>query len=289
MKLNLLPTYVSKEKSAKAAWFISAIIAIAGVGLTFAMMQQSKNAYDQARENAVSKQAQAALAVATAKQADTVIAMSHQLIVNIDLAKAMMEHNNDYADLYSDVQSYLPSFFRLTSISATPTDATSCVVTMQGVIRTYQNYADLMLALLRIPDAATVSRNGYQVVDRYVPPLTEGDQTARAVTFGQPNIPDNVEERIEYFQARSAPTGYVGQGGFGSGEPGLRGSMEGWQAVTVSVVLTNRQIQTPDPRATLRAAATNSGGGTQPAGGVPGPGPRNVPTGPPTGAGPDEN
>src|SRR2546430_13626538 len=51
-------------------------------------------------------------------------------------------------------------FFRINSITATPNDANTVTVTMNGVIHTAQEYADLMLALLRIPGAQAVSRSG---------------------------------------------------------------------------------------------------------------------------------
>ncbi|HJX10644.1 MAG TPA: hypothetical protein VJ733_09090, partial [Candidatus Binatia bacterium] len=199
MKLNLLPTYVSKEKSAKAAWFISAIIALASVGVTYFMIQQSKEAYSLARLRVEDAQPRALAAVAVGKEKDLIVASAVGIMVNTELANAMMDHNNAYADLYAEVEKYVPGFFRLNSISATPADANNCVVTMGGVIRTYQDYADLMLALLRIPGALTVSRNGYQVVDDYVPALNQDDQRGRTVKFGEPNIPDDVAAQIEYF------------------------------------------------------------------------------------------
>ncbi|MBI5708432.1 MAG: hypothetical protein HZC36_15725 [Armatimonadetes bacterium] len=291
MKLNLLPTYVSKEKSAKAAWFVSAIIALAAVGATYFMIQQSKQAHADARAKVEELQPRAANAAAVAKQADLIMASARGIIVNADLAHAMMDHNNTYADLYAEVERYVPGFFRLNSISATPVDADNCVVTMAGVIRTYEDYADLMLALLRIPGAMTVSRNGYQVSDMYVPPLSEADQRGTPIKVGDTNVPEDPADQIEYFAARAAPQGYLGVGGFGSGTPGLRQSMPGWQDITVSVVLSNRHIQTPDPRATLAASASGGGGsggggGTAP-GGIPAPGAPPAAGGRPTGGPPN--
>lgn len=279
MKLNLLPTYVSKEKSAKAAWVFAVLIAVIGCGAAFMLITQSKQEYKDAKDRAEQYQNDAAMAVAVSKQADETIAKAREIIVNIDLANAMRDHNKVYAELYDDVKKYIPGFFRISSISATPSDANSCVVTMQGVIQSYQQYADLMLALLRIPDSTSVSRNGYQVVDAFVPPLTVEDQKGKVVKLGEPNIPDDPVGQIDYFTARSAPTGYVGTGGFGSGTTEPRGAMPGWQAITVSVVLSNRHIQTPDPRATLTASAS-AGPSTPAPGGMPGP--TAPPSGPPS-------
>ena len=123
MKLNLLPTYVSKEKSARAAWFLSIVIAAASIVAAVFMRVTSQNQLDTAKEAANQYTAAHAQAIAASRDADAIIAQARQIIVNIDLAQAMMQHNAVYPDLYDKVQSYIPSFFRVTSMSAVPRPA----------------------------------------------------------------------------------------------------------------------------------------------------------------------
>src|SRR5688572_31104310 len=152
MKLNLLPTYVGKERAARSAILMSCIFALAGIGAAIFMITSSREARRKAEEDMVSWQARAAAAVAESKKADLIVQNARVLILNTNLATAMNKHNFDYVDLYNTVRRYIPGFFRLTSMSAQPAGEDS-VVTLQGVIQTQQQYADLMLALLRIPGA----------------------------------------------------------------------------------------------------------------------------------------
>jgi hypothetical protein len=153
-----------------------------------------------------------------------------------------------------------------------------------------------MLALLRIPGATSVSRTGFQMGDQYVPNLSVTDQTGRPIRPGEPPIPDDPLQRLDYFVARGGTTGYTGVGGFGSGpENAVRGAMPNASQVTVTVTFpfeypkanpVYRGLLGPDPIATLRAAgsAPAGGAGTLPAGpaGPPGaPGPAAGPAGGP--------
>lgn len=276
MKLNLLPTYVSKEKGARAGIIMAVLMALVGIIGAVFIIWFTKNEKDKAHENIASKRAQVARIAGIAKSADTIISMAAPVILNINLADAMNAHNTVYPDLYDEVRSYIPSFFRVTSMSAAPVDASVATVTISGVLQTQQQYADLMLALLRIPGATSVTRDGYQVVSPQVPPLSEADQVGRPLRPGESPIPDDPEQRLNWYIQQGALTGFDSTGGFGS-EPGPRGAMPNWSEVQVTVTLP-RALMTPDPRATLTAggsAGTGGGGG----GNVPNPG------GGPTGGG----
>jgi hypothetical protein len=286
MKLNLLPTYVGKEKAVKSAVFLSVIIAAAGIGAAAFMIISSRDAVKTAKEAAVDAQAAASRAVAESKKGDLILANARVLILNTNLAEAMNKHNSAYPNLYNTVRRYIPSYFRLTSMSATPAGE-QAVVTLQGVIQTQQQYADLMLALLRIPGASSVTRSGYNPVDKFVPSLSEGFQRAVPIRPDEEPVPDDPLARMDQLIAQGRVDRYLGVGGFGDDNANVaKGAMPDWSAITVSVVVPGN-IQTPNPRATLAtvgaapAPGTGGGGtGTQPAGGPPtGAG------GPPPGAG----
>lgn len=277
MKLNLLPTYVGKEKAARSAILMSAVLAIAGIGASVFMITSSREARRKAEEDMISWQARAAAAVAESKKADLIVQNARVLILNTNLATAMNKHNFDYVDLYNTVRRYVPGFFRLTSMSAQPAGEDS-VVTLQGVIQTQQQYADLMLALLRIPGAKTVSRSGYQIVEQIVPNLVEGSQNGRPIDRGSPPMPDDPLERMEWLRNQPRREGFLNQGNFGVDAPTTaKGAMPDWSLITVSVVVP-KNIQTPNPRATL--ASIGSATGNVPAPGTPASGPPVGPGGP---------
>ena len=289
MKLNLLPTYVGKERAARSAILLSLVLAVIGIGASVFMITSSREARRKAEEDMVSWQARAAAAVAESKKADLIVQNARVLILNTNLATAMNTHNFDYVDLYSTVRKYIPGFFRLTSMSAQPA-GTDSVVTLQGVIQTQQQYADLMLALLRIPGAKSVTRSGYQIVEQIVPNLTEGSQNGRPILRGSAPIPDDPLERMDYLMNQPRRTGFLNQGGFGQDNPTqAKGAMPDWSSITVSVVVP-KNIQTPNPRATLASIGSATGNAPAqggPAGGPPiGPGPGRPVSGGPAG-GPD--
>lgn len=269
MKLNLVPTYVSKGNQAKTATVVSVLLALFGILGAIGLIFISRDNLRTAREDAETKMERAARAVATSKRADQVVADAQMIIRNINLADAMLKHNDAYPDLYRDLKPYIPGFFRVTQITAQPNDAATATVTMTGTLKTFQQYADLMIALYRIPGATSVSRTGYTSVDPYIPGVTDVDQNGRPIKPGQAPIPDDKYQRLAYYQAQGTVAGYTGVGGFGSGDTTqAKGAMPGYSLVTVSVVIP-RAIQTPNPRATLQAQGAAAGGTGQAAGQAP--------------------
>lgn len=272
MKLNLLPTYVSKGNQAKTATVVSVLLALLGVLGAVGLIFISRGQLTEARADAESKLERAARAVATSKRADEVVADAQMIIRNINLADAMLKHNDVYPDLYRDIKPYIPGFFRVTQMVAAPNDAETATVTLTGTVKTYQQYADLMIALLRIPGATTVSRAGYVNGDPFIPNLTDLDQNGRPIRPGQTNIPDDKYERLAYYQGQGTVTGFTGQGGFGTTDTTqARGAIPGYSLVTLAVVVP-RKLQAPDPRATLQSqgGATGAGASTGTAPGQPG-------------------
>jgi uncharacterized protein (UPF0333 family) len=275
MKLNLLPTHVSKEAQTRTAVIVSVLIAVVSIGLAVFLVMSSSSALEQAKSDALTWEQPAKDAVTMAKRADEIISNATILDRNVRLAQEMNKHNAVYVRLYREVLSYVPSYFRVTSIAAAPNGPQNCTVTMTGVIGSFQQYADLMLALLRIPDATNVGRNGYQVEDPYVPNLIESDQIGTPIRPGAVRIPSDPLLRLEQIVSGiyATDTGYTGQGNFGTGLPGARGAAPGESQITVTVAINNRPLQTPNPRATMNQQTASAGGQpasqTPPAGGRP--------------------
>lgn len=254
MKLNLLPTSISKESQYKAAIFGSAALALVGiaaaVGMTLYGKQQLKAATDEA--NAWKPLADQALA--TSQKADEIMAKSVYIDRNLKLAKEMMGHNKVYPDLYDEVLRYMPRWFRVNSISARPVDATTCNVQITGMLENATQYSDIMLSLLQIPGAVNVSRNGFNEGRMYVPNLIETDQLGLPIRPGDTNWPSDQFDRFQERIARAATesSGFYDIGGYGRPEVDDRGPIPGWSQVGLAVTL-QRNIQVPDPRATLVA------------------------------------
>ncbi|MBS1712857.1 MAG: hypothetical protein JST30_00825 [Armatimonadetes bacterium] len=287
MKLNLLPTHVSKEGQSKVAWVASGLMVVGAIAVGAYAMFWSNQELTAAKDRAAKYKTNYDTAVATAKKADDIMAGSVVIDRNLKLANAMLKHNTVYPDLYRDVLSYVPTFFRVTDVTATSLGPGLCTVSLTGVIQTYQQYADIMLAMLRIPGATNVTRAGFADVRPVVPALNDGDQRGLPVRPGESNLPSDPMARLEEMIARaeSAPRGFVGAEGFGVPDATRKGAMPDWSVITL-VVTINRDIQTPDPEATLRAqgGASNSpapGGGGGPGNTTPTPsGPAPGPAGP---------
>jgi hypothetical protein len=289
MKLNLLPTYVSKGKATKTAAVISVLLVFASVACSVMMsvavnqrLQVDKQVMEDMRlkaDNTVKTYDHAKELVDDPKVA--------QLIRNTGLANAMISHNDVYPNFYNRFLRYIPSFFRLTSIQATPNDKDSSTVTMTGVLKTYQQYADLMLALLRYPNAVSVGRQGFQSRDKVVQPLSASNPTGTALRPGEAPVPQDPLQQLQYFQGQNfAPRGYTGVGNFGAEGIGTRSAMTDYSLITVTMTVKDN-LQVPDIAGTL----SQSGGGAASAqtvsapGGPPFGGPGGMP-GMPGGGGP---
>lgn len=202
-------------------------------------------------------------AVKIATEADTIMTKPElkQFVVNTALAKAMIKANSAYPDLYDSVKPYIPRFFRITALSATPLDGTTCTVNMTGIVKNAQEYMDVCLALLRIPGATSVTRSGFQKEDVVVPSLVAIDNTGRPRLESKGPIPDDALDRLTYYSNESVPTGYLNSGNYGDLNPGVTKTIRpGESLITVSVTIP-RNIQVPNPRATIQGLA-GSGTGT---------------------------
>lgn len=291
MKLNLLPTHVSKSGQAKSAMIASLIMVVASIAAAVFLLTSSKAALAKVKEEAYAVKPDADLAVAIAKKADDLIngrppyKVPAPLIArNTALANAMLDHSKVYPDLYREVVQYVPDFFRVTSLQAQPMAGGQVAqVNITGIIHTFQQYADLMIALLRIPGAVSVSRSGYTNNDMYVPELILTDQIGIPIRPDQPRLSSNALDRLnEMIAAAAGQTGgFQNIGGFGTEDVEIaKGAMPGWSEINVTVLIIGRNLQTPNPRATLSRAPAPAGNTTAPGPGNPGAG-GPPPSGPP--------
>jgi hypothetical protein len=233
------------------------VIGVAGAG---AMALISKGRLDTARnENKDNLQAYADT-VATAKYAETVIASATTVDRDLKLADAMSAHNTVYPDLYAELFHYIPSFYRVTSMRASAGGEDTSTVQIDGELQSFKQYADVALALWRIPDVTSVSRAGFTGTSTYVPALSEQDQTGTPIKQGETPLPSDVYDRMNALSARAnaEPQGFLNVGNFGTTESS-RGAMPGWSTVTM-VITIKKNLQTPDPHATI--AGGGGGGGT---------------------------
>ena len=260
MKLNLLPTTVAKKGQAKSSVVFSAIIAIVGIGVAVVVAKGADDSLAKAQSDNSESQAPAAAAAAKAAEADVIMQSATQLIRDQNLAEAMLNHSKVYPALYDSVKPYIPPFFRINSMSAVANGADSSTVTLVGTIKTYQQYADLMICLSRDPDVVSVGRAGFQYDDTIVPNITPTDQTGTPHKLSEGPVPDDKYARLTYFESQNVPDGYTGAGNFGSGNDNTRNNMPGYSLITVTMTM-KRDLRVAQPKATLMASGAAGGGG----------------------------
>lgn len=291
MRLNLVPQTVKTGGTFKGAAVISTLIALAGIGLAVFMVLQSNKEKQAAVDAVAAIQPEYDKTVQAQKDIENFAAGPEVqgVVRNINLTQSMIKHIDEYPKLYSAIMPYIPSFFRVTHMEAAA-GADGTVVTMTGTISSFQEYADLMLALLRIPQpygpVTSISRAGFQHNDLVVPAITELDQRGRIRKLGESPLPDDPLQRLEAQINAAGATqqnNYLALNGFGSDQPTtVRGAMPNESLITVRLVLPYK-MQAPNPRATLALFAGSGeapGGGQAPAGGGGG-----APQTPPAGGG----
>ncbi|MHB8636358.1 MAG: hypothetical protein ACYC96_07790 [Fimbriimonadaceae bacterium] len=281
MKLNLVPTHVAKEKASGGAIFVMFLLIIVGIIGAVLMVVTSNSALANAKSEEATALSNAAGVKAISDQADALMAdaKTHAVVRNVSLAAAMEAHSTVYPDLYDMIRRYVPSYYRVTSMAASSAGDNACTVTLTGVLTTYQQYADLGLAFMRIPGAVGYSPSGYQLNDLYVPNLTPDDMRGRRIRPGDTNVPDDEQQRLAYLIQQGTNTRYLGSG-YGDDTVTEKGAMPNASLVTITITLQgdakhHYDLQTPDPRSTLSqattAAATSTAGGAAGGFGVPPP------------------
>lgn len=279
MKLNLLPQTEKKSRQGKSAIILATLIVLGSIAGYGALTLLPTFALNQAKSGIDTLERQVADADAKSKSADVIIAQAAPILRNAQLAKAMIDHNDAYPKLYNDIKRYIPPYYRIQTISASPVSDTQSQLVLTGTLTGYQKYADLMLALMRFKDATSISREGYNLNDPVVPALDLTDQKGTMKRAGEAPVPEDGLERLAYFQAKAAaaPSGYQSLG-YGSGTDEVRGPLPDASVVTIRMTV-SRDLRVPLAAETLRSGG---GGAAAPAfGGRPG-----GPGGPPSGFGP---
>ena len=261
MKLNLLPKTVDTSGRAKFA-FVGGFLMFAGsLVAAFAMAKVSGDQLTKVNDKLAEIKPNYDKVVKVASEADTMMSAPEvkQAVVNASLAKAMLASSRIYPDFYDGVKTYIPAFFRITQMSANAVDDKTSTLNLTGTVKNAQEYADLMLALLRIPGATTVSRAGFQAEDVVVPALSEIDQQGRPRKESEAPIPDEPLERLQYFTDQSVPTGYLNSGNFGITEPGTTKTVRPGESLISVVVTVPKDLRVPNPRATITALGGATG------------------------------
>lgn len=285
MKLNLLPVSVTKRSTAPIFIGIGCILLIASILASIFLINSSKKALEDAKANRAQYLAGYANNKATAASAEEVVKKAVDFDRNVKLYEAMAKHNNTYPDFYQSLKPFIPGFYRLTAIRATPA-GTQAAVTMVGQVETFQQYTDLALALWRVPKVISVQRAGFVPNFSFAQSLERERQKTIFLKNGEQPIPDDDVQAIEIYKQRAAAErdGYLNVGNFGT-ENVPKGAMPEWATVTMTLLI-DKNLQTPDPAATLRQAG-GAGGGAAGAPGAPAGGGRPAGGGglPPSGGG----
>ncbi|MBI1755483.1 MAG: hypothetical protein HYR64_00055 [Fimbriimonas ginsengisoli] len=250
MKLNLLPTYVSREKSAKRAWILMALITLAAGSAAVMMQKTSLSHLEGARTQANEVKPMADSVATTSKKADEIIALAAPFVKNTALARAMDGHNKVYPDFYDQIRKFIPDYFRIYAINLTPIDDKTVAIALNGVIKSQEQYNNLVLALLKIPGVGTVQRSQIPSDDEVVTNLGPGEKTGKRHKLSEPPPSDDPIERLNLKIGEGRVSSYLNVGDFGSGNPTFRGAMPEWHVVTVNFTVPGN-LQGPDVRATL--------------------------------------
>jgi hypothetical protein len=259
MKLNLLPTYVSKQGQNQVFFVLAALVLLLSIAGSILMVMSGRQRLAAAVERSQTPGPNYQSALAYSAAADQVILQATDADKHIKLANEMSAHNDVYVKLYRTIFQYVPSFMRVRSISAVPTGPDTATVTVTGVIGSYQQYADAVMSFLRIsgpppkplaggaapaaapapgavgaPAAApaapagpqemravNVTRAGFTVNDLFVPSLSETDQLGTPIRPGEANLPSDPTERQAAIIARAQaqPDPFAYQGIGGFGTP----------------------------------------------------------------------
>ena len=161
MKLNLLPTTVARHVQSKLVFVVMLLLVVASLAAAFLVQRDVASDLKNLKEKAEPKVQNANQVRARAAYADEIIAKARVVLTNTALVNQIDDSNKAYADLYDDLMPYIPSFFRVRSLSA-QSQGDTALVTITGYLKTFQQYSDVMIALLRFEDATAVGRGKFR-------------------------------------------------------------------------------------------------------------------------------
>ncbi|GIV01975.1 MAG: hypothetical protein KatS3mg015_0805 [Fimbriimonadales bacterium] len=242
MRLNLLPKATRKRLAGLPFLIAMIVLVILNFAAAWILKTNTSNELAALKEEQTLKEQEADKVRKTAARADEIVASAKIVLTNTALAHQIEEANVAYPDLYDELLEYIPSFFRVRSITASSSGENATVV-IQGYLKTFQQYSDMMIALLRFPGAQSVGRSGFGPVA----PGDEGpfgynpDSTDRgpipgwsSVTFTlviqgrdlrAPDIQPTLRAAAEGVSTPGVPTG--GGGGGGTPPPAGGGAAPG--------------------------------------------------------------
>src|SRR5438477_5445801 len=180
MKLNLLPKSVAKNVQSKGIAIVMLVLVLATLVGAVGYSTKLSGDLESYKREAEAKSPLADKVVQTAASADQIISKAKIVLTNSALVKSIDETNKKYPALYDELRRYIPSFLRVRSVNAASSGPTTTTITIQGYLKTFQQYSDVMIALLRFPGCSAVGRGGFG-------PVAPGD----AGPFGyNPNLSD---------------------------------------------------------------------------------------------------
>jgi len=260
MKLNLLPTYVGKGKQLTVAIIFGVMLIAASFGVAMVMISNADTQLSKVKQQAATFDKPVQDAIDHANMAPKILAPLNDVVRNKNLAVAMLDHSKVYPDFYTGITPQIPNFFRVTNMQATPApDGQNVTLRLVGVLKTKEQYRDLLLALLRMKGAQTVTRTAFTPKFTVLPGITENDQNPVAPPADQPALPKDPIQKLNALIASGAPRPFNPANGYGAG-PVEKGPMPNYQEITVTIALTGYHLLTPNPSATLGVAGGTTGG-----------------------------
>lgn len=168
MRLNLLPKSTRKKMAAAPVFILMLVLVLLNFAAAWVVKTNTSNELAALKEEQTLKEQEADKVRKTAAKADEIIAGAKIVLTNTDLVKRIEAANAAYPDLYDELREYIPAFFRVRSMTAS-SNGENCTVVINGYLKTFQQYSDMMIALLRFPGAVSVGRSGFG-------PVAAGDE-----------------------------------------------------------------------------------------------------------------
>ncbi|MBS1717121.1 MAG: hypothetical protein JSS72_05255 [Armatimonadetes bacterium] len=253
MKLNLLPSSLGPGKSILPAIFLSIVMLVASTVASIIMIRTSAQALKDETDRANGLRPQVDKLATVSAKADEIALRAVPIVRNINLFNAMQKASDVYPAAYDSVLPYIPPFYRIFTLNVAPSGG-NMVVNMSGVIKGYQQYNDLLLALLRIPGATGITRSGMGIRTKITPGISVIDQEGRTKFPDEGVIPDDPEGQVNRAISQGGVTGFVNAGGFGTAGNGPRGAMPLATLINVQFTVPRNIATIPNPRATIAEA-----------------------------------
>jgi hypothetical protein len=168
MKLNLIPKTAAKGAASKTMFVFMLAAVLVSLVVAFMYNRSLQGTLQSLKDDTSAMKQGADEVVRASQEADTILANSVIVLTNKALFDQIEKSNNAYPDLYDEVHQYIPSFFRVRTYTAQSSGDRMSTMRITGYLQTFQQYSDVMIALLRCPSVVEIGRAGYG-------PVPEGD------------------------------------------------------------------------------------------------------------------